>query len=58
VLIIVLAKSIAKPLRISFSTLLITIRQFNRPYITFPPITIAIPFSIVIITKIGPNFSL
>jgi hypothetical protein len=58
VLIIVLAKSIVKPLQISFSALLIIVRQFNRPYITFPPTTIAIPFSIVVITKIGPDFSL
>jgi hypothetical protein len=56
--IIVLAKSIVKPLRISFSALLIAVRQFNRSYIMFSPTTIAIPFSIVVTAKIGPDFSL
>jgi hypothetical protein len=54
----ILAKSIVKPLRISFSALLIAVRQFNRPYTTFPSTTIAILFSIVVITKTRPNFSL
>ena len=42
----------------SFSALLIIVRQFNRPYITFSPIIITILFSIIIIIKTRPNFSL